>query len=194
MKKMLKDKRLFLLNYAIIMKKRRRECTMKKKMKIQAFKHPNIPHYEWEGEMLEKTDDYVIVLCKPGRELVHHTKGRVFTLENTTIELFPLNEWYTISCQIREGEIKSYYCNIAKPSEITEDAITFVDLDLDLINKFGEWEVVDEDEFIENSEKYRYSNDLIEKTKKELRKLKEKAEKNALPFHQKIEEYMKKAV
>ena len=39
---------------------------MGEKVNITALKYPNIPHYEWQGELLEKTKDYVLVLCKQG--------------------------------------------------------------------------------------------------------------------------------
>jgi hypothetical protein len=37
-------------------------------IKLQALKYPDILHYEWEGECLERTDDGMLVWCKPGRK------------------------------------------------------------------------------------------------------------------------------
>ncbi|NGP45100.1 hypothetical protein G4V62_09060 [Bacillaceae bacterium SIJ1] len=66
---------------------------MGKRIKIKALKYADNIHYEWTAEMLEHTDEYVLVLCKPGRNLVHHSKNKVFTIDNTSLELFSLKEW-----------------------------------------------------------------------------------------------------
>ena len=151
---------------------------------IKALKQPNIPHYEWQGELLEQTDDYVLVICKPGRKLTHHTKGKTFTVNNTSLEYFFFKEWYTVAIEIEAGKINSYYCNIAKPSIIENNEISFVDLDLDLIKRPGEdWQVVDEDEFVINSEKYNYSADLKDKAIAALADLQDKVRKREFPFN-----------
>jgi hypothetical protein len=43
---------------------------------IRALKYKGIIHYEWQGELIKETTDYIMVLCKPGRKLKHHTKGK----------------------------------------------------------------------------------------------------------------------
>lgn len=53
---------------------------------IKALKHPNIPHYEWQGELIKQTEDYVLVICKPGRKLKHYSKDLTFTINNTSLE------------------------------------------------------------------------------------------------------------
>lgn len=47
---------------------------MKEIIRIRALKYPDILHYEWYGELVSKTSEYVLVLCKPGRKLKHYTK------------------------------------------------------------------------------------------------------------------------
>jgi len=164
---------------------------MKQKVKIKAFKHPNVPHYEWEGELLEETEDYVIVVCKAGRKLKHHTKNDVFTMKNATIEIFFKKEWFTVSAAFEKEQIKSYYCNIAKPSIYRNNEISFIDLDLDYVNKIGVWEVVDEEEFVENSKVYHYSQEMIEKAKTQLNALENRVEKKLFPFDGTIENTIK---
>ncbi|HLU21427.1 MAG TPA: DUF402 domain-containing protein [Bacillaceae bacterium] len=160
---------------------------MSETIHIMALKHPNIPHYEWEGEIIKKTDDYIVVLCKPGRQLKHHTKGKTFTMKNTSIELFSFKEWYTVAAGVEEGEITSYYCNVAMPSKMNGNELTFVDLDLDLVKKVNaDWQVVDEDEFEENSLKFSYSNELKDYAIHSLEELKKKALHKQFPFDESI--------
>lgn len=156
-------------------------------IKIKALKHPNIPHYEWEGELLRHTPDYVLVLCKPGRKLIHHTKNKVFTVNNTSLEFFSLNECFTAAMEIEEGKVVSAYCNVAKPSVFHNGEISFIDLDLDYIQeKNKEWKVVDEDEFELNSIKYKYPVELKNEAVKALAKLKEEVRLGNFPFNNQV--------
>ncbi|MFA9559489.1 DUF402 domain-containing protein [Evansella sp. AB-rgal1] len=150
---------------------------------IMALKYPNIPHYEWQGELLQKTEDYVLVHCKPGRQLKHYTKEETFTVNNSSIEYFSLKEWFTAAMEIEYGKVTSYYCNIAKPSKLEGYSLRFVDLDLDFVNrnKVG-WQVIDEDEFVTNSSKYGYPVELKESAIKALEELKRKVKAKDFPF------------
>ncbi|MBT2618540.1 MULTISPECIES: hypothetical protein [unclassified Bacillus (in: firmicutes)] len=76
-------------------------------VKIKALKFPDILHYEWEGELLRHTTDYLLVLCKPGRKLIHHTKNKIFTIENTSLEYFSLKEWFTAAMEVEDGKVVS---------------------------------------------------------------------------------------
>lgn len=152
-------------------------------LKIKALKFPNIPHYEWEGEILEKTSDYILVLCRPGRKLIHHSKNEVYTINNTSIEYFSLNKWYTAAMEVEEGVVISTYCNVAMPSVINQNELNFIDLDLDLVkSKNKDWEVVDEDEFEINSRKYHYSEKLKTEAIQALDLLREEVAKESFPF------------
>lgn len=155
---------------------------MGKVIRIQAQKYPNIPHYEWEGELLEHTDEYVLVLCKPGRKLIHLSKNQVFTINNTSLEFFSLKDWFTVAMQVEQGKITAYYCNVATPSKFGE-ILSFVDLDIDLVKERGkEWEVVDEEEFKMNQVKYQYPTEMINRAIATTAQLKQKALHSVFPF------------
>jgi uncharacterized protein len=148
---------------------------LNKVIKIKALKFPDIPHYEWEGVLLQHTQEYVVVWCKPGRKLIHHSKNKVFTINNSSIEYFSLKEWYTAAMEIEEGRVVSTYCNVAIPSIFRDNQITFVDLDLDYIQESNkQWTVVDEEEFKVNSVKYGYSIELKREAKNALDRLMDK--------------------
>ena len=157
---------------------------MNKMIQIRALKYPDIPHYEWEGQLIESTPDHVIVFCKPGRQLIHHTKNKVFTMEHASIEYFSLKEWFTAAMAVVDGEVSFTYCNVAMPSVWTDKGLQFTDLDLDLIReKDKEWVVVDEDEFESNSMMYRYPVELKSEVIDALERLKNKAMHKTFPFN-----------
>jgi protein associated with RNAse G/E len=157
---------------------------------IQALKYGNRLHYEWETTLLEKTETYFIVLGEYGRKLRHHTKQKVFTVENWTIEFFSLDSWFTVSADVIGGEIKQYYCNINQPAKIKGNTVSFVDLDLDYIQRNGEWKVVDEDEFLSNADKFAYPDNLIRKAREELVNLEERIRNKQFPFDGTIERFL----
>lgn len=166
---------------------------MRRIIRIQAFKYPNILHYEWEGEILEHTNEYVLVLCKPERKLIHYSKKEVYTIHNLSLEFFSLREWFTVAMQIEHGKITDYYCNIATPSILNGDVLTFIDLDIDLVKRKGEdWKVVDVEEFEINRVKYQYPNELIENALAATESLKVMASKAIFPFDESLLQFMKK--
>mgnify|MGYP005817116503 CR=1 FL=1 len=66
------------------------------------------------------------------------------------IEQYYSNRWYNID-EIHDpvsGELKAWYCNVARPAVITPDSISYIDLALDLlVYPDGRQRVLDEDEF-----------------------------------------------
>jgi protein associated with RNAse G/E len=161
-------------------------------LKIKALKFPNVLHYEWEGEIIEKTPNYILVLCKSGRKLIHHSKNDVYTINNTSIEYFSLKEWYTAAMEVEEGVVVSTYCNVAMPSVLNNNELSFIDLDLDLVKrKNKDWEVVDEDEFEVNSIKYQYPEELKNEALKALENLKQEVARCSFPFNKEITSLIK---
>ncbi|NRF93066.1 DUF402 domain-containing protein [Paenibacillus frigoriresistens] len=157
---------------------------------IQALKYGDHLHYEWNTTLLEKTDSHIFVLGNYGRKLNHYTKQKVFTIEAWTIEYFSFHSWFTVSADVVGGNIQQFYCNINQPAKIEGNVVSFVDLDLDYVQRNGEWKVVDEDEFESNAIKFAYPEPLIHKAKQELIGLKELVSKRSFPFDGSLEKFI----
>lgn len=149
---------------------------------IQALKYGNRSHYEWDTTLLEKRETGLFVLAHKGRQLHHHTKGKVFTMENWAVEYFPFDEWFTASAEVVDGQIMQMYCNICQPPQMKEQLVSFIDLDIDLIFRNRTWEVVDEDEFELHTQRFGYPPDLIERVRSEVERLQERIEQKGFPF------------
>ncbi|MEK3808128.1 DUF402 domain-containing protein [Bacillus sp. FSL H8-0547] len=150
---------------------------------ISALKYPNTIHYEWQGELLKTTSEYVLVLCKAGRTLTHHTKGTTFKIPNESLEFFSLKDGFTVAMEVENREVISYYCNISMPSVFNDNRLSFIDLDLDLVKRLNDdWEVLDEDEFEINSSAYNYPPDLKDYAIQSLEELKGKIKREEFPF------------
>ncbi len=157
---------------------------------VQAYKYGNRLHYEWESELLERTDDYALVLSEPGRKLTHYTRGKTFTMNSRTLEFFSLVDGFTVSGDVRDGRIHQYYCNINLPAQYENNRITFVDLDLDYVCRDGSWKVVDEDEFEQNRIRFAYPQEVVAFARRELLRLQERVERRRFPFDGALERWI----
>jgi len=158
-------------------------------MTVYAYKHTDILHCEWKGELICQNDEYVVLRCQPNRPFIHHTKGKTFLMSHESLEVFSLKDGFNAALTVEDGEITAYYVNVAQPCVVNENAISYVDLDFDMVKRKGkEWKVVDEDEFLENQLTYHYPPDLIEYAMNELDALKTRIETNQFPFHSTIEQ------
>lgn len=158
-------------------------------IKIKALKYGEIPHYEWDTALIEHNPEYLLVKGEANRKLIHHGRGATFTCENPSIEFFPFNEWFTVSVEKVSNNQLNYYCNISMPSRFTNNVITFIDLDIDLVRRHNnDWCVIDKDEFIENSQKYCYPSELADKVIEEERHLIQKINNCQFPFNSWLDE------
>jgi hypothetical protein len=76
--------------------------------------------------------------------------GMKLEKEDRFIERYFTNHWYNIYeiYHKGDGELKGWYCNIAEPTLITHDGVSFVDLALDvLVFPDGNLQILDEEEF-----------------------------------------------
>lgn len=66
------------------------------------------------------------------------------------VETFYTDRWYNIFeiYDRQDGRLKGWYCNIGRPAVISDGAVSYVDLALDLwVSADGKQTVLDEDEF-----------------------------------------------
>lgn len=156
---------------------------MSKSLVIKVLKYGGKLHYEWTSAIIEHNDNYVTAYSIPGRTLIHHTKGKEYQYENYSFEFFPKNEWYTVCIDIEKNGEVQYYCNICMPPTFEDDVVTFVDLDIDLVNRTGTWEVIDEDEFEQNLKHFNYPQAIIEQTIQAKERLLKKIHRQEFPFN-----------
>ncbi len=74
----------------------------------------------------------------------------VFKEGDRFVETFYTDRWYNIFeiYDRDDGKLKGWYCNVGKPAVLTDGAVSYVDLALDLwVSADGKQTVLDEDEF-----------------------------------------------
>lgn len=129
---------------------------------VYLLKYDQQLHYEWSSHVIEETDDYVLLYAGPGRTLQHHTRGACYTYDSHSLECFMRHEGFTLQLDLEHDGTMRWYSNIGLPSTMTDEAIHFVDLDLDFVTEQpNEWRLVDEEEFEINQMRYGYPDALI---------------------------------
>ncbi len=158
-------------------------------LKLHALKYGDTPHYDWDMKLLGEREGCLIAEGAPGRQLKHHTKKRTFTVPHASLEVYALEEGFTVSFDIADGKVISIYCNVSQPCVRDGEHVSFVDLDLDLLwNEAEGWHVVDEDEFEDNRQRLGYPDELTRYAQRSLRSLQERAQRGEFPFDGSLDE------
>lgn len=135
-----------------------------KNFTINSFKLDGKIHRSWKAEIIEKTEDLLIFRGIFEKEIKHSHLG-VIRPGTVSYEFYWKNRWYNIfRFHEPEGALRNYYCNINQPPAIENNRLNYVDLDVDvLVWTDLSFEILDLDEFEENSKRFGYSNELREK-------------------------------
>lgn len=93
----------------------------------------------------------------------------VFKENDRFVETFYTDRWYNIFeiYDRDDGKRKGWYCNVCRPAVLTDGAVSYIDLALDLwVSVDGKQTVLDEDEFanllLNDSERDKVWNALAE--------------------------------
>ena len=126
---------------------------------IQSFKHDGSLHRTWAtGFVIEANEKRIVAVTD--HALVSEADGRRWVTKEPAVCFFYPDRWYNVICMIRKGGVH-YYCNIASPSLVDEEAIKNIDYDLDVkIFPNGKFIILDEDEYQQHSRQMQYSQKL----------------------------------
>ncbi|MBM7645153.1 protein associated with RNAse G/E [Scopulibacillus daqui] len=128
-------------------------------IQIQSYKHDGTLHRVWEETMVLKgTQDTVI--GANDQTLVIESDGRHWRTKEPAITYFSTKEWFNIICMIRQDGIY-YYCNLGSPITWDEEALKYIDYDLDIkVYPNGSYKLLDEDEYSLHKRKMNYPKKL----------------------------------
>lgn len=132
-------------------------------IKVISQKYDGSLRDEGASYLYHADETTIITVTRPGTPYFHHKKGAWFTTEDGSIDLYFTHRWYNVwhICEQHSG-INRIYANITLPATLHADVLTWVDLDLDLrVHLDGSLEVLDEDEFVENSARFAYPPAVI---------------------------------
>ena len=140
-------------------------------------------HRSWKADFIEKCDSLLIFVGQFEKE-IRHPKLGVIRRGTVSYEYYWLNRWYNIfKFHEPEGELRNFYCNVNMPPRFENNVLDYVDLEIDVLvsNDFS-IEILDREEFEENSQLFGYSDSLITKTFQTLDELLKMIEIRTFPF------------
>src|SRR5271157_196906 len=105
--------------------------------------------WQYEGQVLHREPNVVVLEAffnRPDMPFMDVT----LTENDRFVETFYSDHWYNIFeiYDRDDGKLKGWYCNVGKPAMLTDGAVSYVDLALDLwVSADEKQTVLDEDEF-----------------------------------------------
>ncbi|AIO19319.1 hypothetical protein KQ51_01443 [Candidatus Izimaplasma bacterium HR1] len=161
-------------------------------IQIQSYKHDESLHRIWEkATVIEESEDHIVVVNK--RTKVIESNGRFWHTREPSVTWFYKDKWYNIIGIIKQDGIH-FYCNIASPYLIDDEALKYIDYDLDIkvIDDFS-YNVLDRNEYNKHKTRMAYSSKLKNILETELENLKLMIENREEPFnHDLIKSYYNK--
>ncbi|MGX7348176.1 DUF402 domain-containing protein [Aerococcus vaginalis] len=126
---------------------------------VQSYKHDGTLHRTWKDCMVLKTSGDSVIACND-HTLVIEDNGRKWVTREPALLYFHKKYWFNIVTMIRSNGI-SYYSNLASPYVLDNEALKYIDYDLDIkIFPNGEKRLLDSDEYIEHSREMDYPEEI----------------------------------
>lgn len=157
------------------------EPTLGQTVVVQSYKHDERLHRIWaKATIIDSNKSQIIVANQ--RTKVIEANGRFWYTKEPSVTWFYKEHWFNIIGIIRPNGIY-YYCNIASPYVIDEEALKYIDYDLDIkVNKDLTYKLLDRKEYKENLKKMHYSEKLQNILESQQELLKKWIEEKTGPF------------
>jgi len=158
---------------------------------IKSFKHDGHLHRMWMENWLVPHELLLpehkaegMQVCINEQTPIHESNGKVWISRVPAVVFFLPGQWYNIVALLEEKGTR-YYCNVASPPFISENVLTYIDYDLDVIvTSNGASHIVDRDEYEQHKAMYHYSEDVQRKVNDGLQNLLARVETRKAPFEQ----------
>jgi protein associated with RNAse G/E len=152
-------------------------------VKVLSCKYDGSVRRSWRARLSSLEGSLVVLDGFFEDEILHPILGTIARGTLST-EYFWTDRWFSIF-RFREpsGRLRNFYCNINTPARLEAGLLTFVDLDIDMLVKPDfSYIILDEDEFEENSELYKYPIEYRRRTRQSLDELISMIETRQFPF------------
>jgi protein associated with RNAse G/E len=150
---------------------------------VKSCKYDGRVNRSWRARVVRVEGPLAVVEGVFETEVRHALLGHI--REGTvSTEFFWTDRWYSVF-RFREpdGPLRNFYCNLNTPPVLADDAITFVDLDIDvLVAPDFSFQVLDEDEFELHAEQYRYPPEFRRRTREALDEVLDMVARRQFPF------------
>ncbi|RSL32564.1 DUF402 domain-containing protein [Salibacterium salarium] len=141
-----------------------------RKIEIQSYKHNGTLHRVWEETLILQGTSKEIIGAND-RIFVQESNGRTWRTREPAICYFHKDKWFNMIGMVRYDGIH-FYCNIGTPFVWDEEALKYIDYDLD-IKVFPDmtYHILDEDEYEDHKVKMGYPPEIQTKVLEALEEL-----------------------
>jgi len=150
---------------------------------VVSTKYDGSAHWEFDSFFIAERGPLLITANFAGQ--VYQTWKGPHTEPFDIRNHFWTDRWYNVMrCdRPRAGGLEYWYCNVTTPALYDGETVRYVDLDLDVrVFADGTLDVLDEDEFLENSRRMGYPPDMIEQARQAVDALLALARDGQFPF------------
>ena len=154
-------------------------------IQIQSYKHDESLHRIWEKATVLHSDDELTIVANK-RTKVIESNGCFWHTREPSVTWFYKKNWFNIIGIIKRDGI-AYYCNIASPYLIDDEALKYIDYDLDVkVLSDLSYTTLDRNEYNKHQERMGYSDELKVILEKELLDLISMIQKEEGPFKENV--------
>lgn len=149
---------------------------------VQSFKHDGSLHRTWsKGTVLEDNETRTVLVTY--KAWVIEADGRKWYTREPAVCFLYKKQWFNVISMLRKAGV-FYYCNLASPSLVDEEAIKNIDYDLDLkVYPDGHFDILDRDEFEDHQVLMHYGEDVVGIVEKSMQDLIHRVETKKSPFN-----------
>lgn len=150
---------------------------------VHSRKYDGRIHRRWSASLTARVETLLVLDGVFEEEVRHPLLGTVLAGTMST-EYYWTDRWYSIF-RFREpsGQFRNYYCNVNTPVVLENGVLSFVDLDIDLlVAPDWSYKILDEDEFLTNSELYNYPPDYRQRASEAVSELVCLIQRREFPF------------
>lgn len=140
------------------------------KIQIHSYKHNGRIHRVWQETMVLKGTKNIFIGANE-RTLVTESDGRTWLTREPSICYFHAEHWFNIICMLRDDGVY-YYCNMSSPYVFDNNAVKYIDYDLDLkVFPDMSYTLLDEDEYETHKKAMGYPEVIDKILKRNVQKL-----------------------
>ena len=152
---------------------------------VRVLRYDGSEHRRWNAKLARREGPLIVLDAEFDVEVEHLHIGHI-PLRTRTVEYYWEGRWYNVFQFLdHNGETRLWYCNVSLPPVVEVSAITYVDLDLDVVVRPDfTYQVLDSDEFEHHSQILRYPQEVKESARNALTEVISRIEDRQFPFHE----------
>jgi protein associated with RNAse G/E len=150
---------------------------------VQSYKHNTKLHRIWaQATVIDTKEDHLVIANY--RTKVIESNGRFWYTKEPSVTWFFKERWFNVIGILRPTGI-FYYCNIASPYMIDDEALKYIDYDLDIkVSPDYSYTILDRKEYNKHKVKMEYPASIRTILENELSALKQMIENHEGPFEE----------